>query len=85
MKLAVALAGLAGRHAGSGLGAGAVAGFAELLTRDANLRGDACGRFLEAQPHVVAQVGAALRALAAAPARLRPKTSSKPKKSPKMS
>src|SRR5262249_30491930 len=47
-----------------------IAGFAKLLPRNPDLRRHAGGRFFEAQPHVIAQVGAALRARTAAPAAL---------------
>ena len=85
MELAAALAGLAGGDAGAGFRAGAVAGVAEFLARQANLGGDAGGGFLEAQ---LACRSADRRRAARASGRgrrVRPKTSSKPKKSPKMS
>src|SRR5262249_42638905 len=65
---AAAAAGLAGNDASSLFCAGAVAGFAVFLAWKFNFRGDAGGGFFKGKRHVVAQIGAALRALAPAAA-----------------
>src|SRR6516165_6680073 len=66
VKLAAALALLACGRSRFRLGAGALAQVAQILTRNANLRRQAERRFLERQPHVVTQIGSALRPGAAA-------------------
>src|SRR5215467_3409540 len=55
-----------GLRLGAGLGAGAGAGLARHRGRDAHLRGLAGKRLFERDLHVVAQIGAALGAIAAA-------------------
>src|SRR5206468_3334703 len=54
-----------GLRLGAGLGAGAGAGLARHRGRDAHLRGFAGERLFQADLHVVAQIGAALGAIAA--------------------
>ncbi len=68
-ELAAPGASLARDDAGSRLCAGAIARAAEFLARDFDFGIDARCGFLEGQVHVVAQIGAALRAPAAASAR----------------
>ncbi len=63
--LPAAAAGATGGHATSGLGAGAVAGFAKLIACDSNPSTNAGGGLVEGQGHVVTQIGAALAARAA--------------------
>src|SRR5712692_513400 len=58
---------LAGADARAGFGAGSVARLAELQARDFDFSRDAAGGLFEGKRHVVAQIGAALRAVAAAP------------------
>src|SRR5713226_1505410 len=58
---------LASTDARAGFGAGSVARFAELQARDFDFGGDAAGGLFEGKGHVVAQIGASLRAVAAAP------------------
>ena len=58
---------LTGADARAGFGAGSVARFAELQARDFDLGGDAAGGLFEGKRHVIAQIGAALRAVTAAP------------------
>src|SRR5271163_1179166 len=66
--LAAAAARLAGLHAGALLRSGAVAGFAIFLARQFDFGGYAAGRFFKRQRHVIAQIGAALRARTSAAA-----------------
>src|SRR5438034_7346836 len=59
-QLAAPAAGGTGNHAGALLRAGAVAGFAEFLAGQFDLRGHASRGFLKGERHVVTQVCAAL-------------------------
>src|SRR5260370_17711725 len=58
---------LAGADTCAGFRAGPVARFAELQARDFDFGGDAAGGLFEGKRHVIAQIGSALRAIAAAP------------------